>query len=60
MGNYMYTTHFRILKESGYISTGISKSGTGRILGIKVRINSYNERITNAPESFVYGGELND
>ena len=53
MGNYMYTTHFRILKESGYISTGISKSGTGRILGIKVRINSYNERIAN-------GGESND
>ena len=60
MGNYMYTTHFRILKESGYISTGISKSGTGRILGIKVRINSYNERIANTPESFVYGGESND
>ena len=53
IGTHMYTIHFRILKESGYISTGVSKSETGRILGIKVHINSYNERIAN-------GGESND
>lgn len=53
IGTHMYTIHFRILKESGYISTGVSKSETGRILGINVHINSYNERIAN-------GGESND